>query len=173
MTSKDITVNGIDITVHSDGSVTKPYHSKTVRTFGTNANGYKLTKVGGKSFQIHRLIAKAFLPDFLDLPQVDHIDGDRSNNDSSNLRMATNLRNGQGFNEKRTGCSSQYRGVSWDKRKEKWVANCTIDYNSKHIGYFTTEVDAALARDAYVFSQGFPKEGLNFPDCFIGLQRQQ
>ncbi len=38
---------------------------------------------------IHRLVATVFVPNPLGLPQVDHIDGDKINNLSSNLRWVT------------------------------------------------------------------------------------
>jgi len=171
MKSKTITINNIEIIVHSDGSISKPdnrFKDKRIqRTFGTEGSqGYIQVKVGGNVCRMNRIIAQAFLPDFNDFPDVDHIDGKRANNDISNLRMRTSSRNKQGYQGKRNGCSSQYRGVNWYKKSEKWHAKCKIDYKTKHIGYFDDERDAAIARDAYAFSQGFPPEGLNFPENY-------
>tara|TARA_R110000744_G_C19268167_1_gene552182 strand:+ start:583 stop:1122 length:540 start_codon:yes stop_codon:yes gene_type:complete len=170
-TSSDITVNGIDITVHSDGSISKldnRFNDKRIqRSFGSKSkNGTMHSSIGKHPFQVHRLVAQAFLADFLDFPDVDHIDGDKANNEVSNLRMATRGDNLRAHQNTRKGGSSQYRGVSWHKENGKWRSQCTVNYKQKNLGLFTTEVDAALARDAYVFSQGFPLEGLNFPDCF-------
>ena len=164
MKSVELKINGVNITVHSDGSITKPFHGRPKRTFGTkNWNGYMFINIGRKKLQMHRIVAQAFLPDFLDFPQVDHIDGDRANNDISNLRMATNKQNSRAHKRKSKGCSSQYRGVYWDKI---WRAYCTIDGNLKHLGSFDSEREAAIARDTYAYSQGFPLEGLNFPENY-------
>jgi hypothetical protein len=177
MTSKNITVNGIDITVHSDGSISKPDNrfkdNRIQRSFGGKSkNGTMHIMVGKHPFQVHRLVAQTFLADFLDFPDVDHIDGDKANNEISNLRMATRGDNLRAHQNTRKGGSSQYRGVSWHKEKGKWRSQCMVNYKQKNLGYFDSERDAAIARDTYAFSQGFDLEGLNFPDCFIGLQQQ-
>ena len=170
MKDKQITVNDIEVTVHSDGSISKPdnrFKDKRIqRTFGTKNNGYMVAAIGKTLPRIHRLVAQAFLSDFSELLDVDHIDGNRSNNSLSNLRMSTRAENTQAHQTKRKGCSSRYRGVCWCKRSKKWIANCMINYKKKHIGYFDDERDAAIARDTYVFSQGSPKEGLNFPENY-------
>lgn len=43
--------------------------------------------------RIHRLVAEAFIPNPNELPCVDHIDGDRKNNSSTNLRWCTQIQN--------------------------------------------------------------------------------
>jgi len=168
MKSVELKINGVNITVHSDNSISKPNHrfkdKRIQRTFGTkHHSGYMVIKIGGKVFKMHRVIAQAFLPDFHDFPQVDHIDGNRSNNNINNLRMVTNQQNGRAHKRKSKGCSSQYRGVYWDKI---WRAYCRIDGNLKHLGSFDSEREAAIARDTYAYSQGFPLEGLNFPENY-------
>jgi len=46
-----------------------------------------------KTKRVQRIVAEAFLPDYTEDLQVDHIDEDKSNNKSSNLRMLTNKEN--------------------------------------------------------------------------------
>jgi len=63
-----------------------------------NDNGGRLAvriKVNDKNKKcfIHRLVAEAYIPNPNDKPQVDHIDGDNSNNNMCNLRWCTNEEN--------------------------------------------------------------------------------
>lgn len=62
----------------------------------------KLFKDGKKCYKrVHRLVAEAFLPNELNLPQVNHIDGDKLNNNISNLEWCDNKENTQhGYDNK-------------------------------------------------------------------------
>jgi hypothetical protein len=46
-----------------------------------------------KHYRIHRLVANAFLPNPLDLPQVNHINHNRKDNRVENLEWTTQLEN--------------------------------------------------------------------------------
>lgn len=61
---------------------------------GTNGvNGYKKVYLFKKGYLLHRLIWIFFNGDISDGFQIDHIDGDKSNNRIENLRMATKNQN--------------------------------------------------------------------------------
>ena len=66
------------------GRVLKPFYNK---------DGYLLTKItlDGKRITkgVHRLVAEAFIPNPENLPQVNHKDCDRTNNNVSNLEWCT------------------------------------------------------------------------------------
>ena len=43
-----------------------------------------------------------------------------------------------------------YRGVSFYKSRNKYIAYIGLDYSFKHLGYFDTALEGALAYDKYV-----------------------
>ena len=45
---------------------------------------------------------------------------------------------------------SGYRGVSWHKRYNKWVAKINVDKKRIYLGYFEDKIEAAKAYDKYV-----------------------
>jgi hypothetical protein len=55
-------------------------------------DGYHVVVIGRKPYQVHRLIAKAFLPPS-DKPVVNHLNGIKSDNRVSNLEWATHQEN--------------------------------------------------------------------------------
>ena len=94
--------------------------------------------IDGKGIYLHNFILGA--------KNVDHINGNCLDNRRSNLRMATNQQNS--FNRtKSKGKSSRFKGVSWTpgKTSKVWRAYIRHNYKLIHIGYFSTEEEAALA----------------------------
>lgn len=140
--------------------------SKGAEVFpGMNEKGYKFMPLsrGGKlkNKRIARLVAEAFLPDWDEALEVDHINGIKTDNMASNLRMITHRQNCRSFTTTKRGATSKYRGVSWYKRDCKWKVDIGVNGKSMHVGYFTSEVEAAKAWDEKALSLGFSKEALN------------
>lgn len=52
-------------------------------------NGYNYVSFHKRKFKIHRLVAEAFIPNPENKPQVNHIDGNKQNNEVENLEWAT------------------------------------------------------------------------------------
>ena len=97
-----------------------------------------------KTRRVHQLVAEAFLshvPCGYKLI-VNHEDHDRLNNKLDNLEITTNRNN---TNQKHLNSSSEYTGVSWAKHVSKWKAQIRINGKSKHLGYFTDDLEASNA----------------------------
>lgn len=69
---------------------------------------------------VHRLVCQAFLLRFDSGKQVNHIDGDKSNNRIDNLEMVTNMQNRQ--HAKRMGLIAKGESHGGSKIKSKHVA---------------------------------------------------
>ena len=93
---------------------------------------------------VHRLVAIAFLRNQRSLPQVDHIDGDRTNNALTNLRWSSGSENRRNVLKPRS--ASGVVGVFWCKTGRKWVARIRTDGKQVHLGCFVDKDRAELAR---------------------------
>lgn len=100
--------------------------------------GYLATRINGTFVSLHRLISNA--PNNL---QVDHINGNTLDNRKCNLRFCSNQQNS--FNRPKNRVStSNYKGVSWFKRDNKWRARIAYNGRQIHLGYFNNEKEAAI-----------------------------
>ena len=69
-----------------------PYKHKASKNYYRSV--VKLTKEGHKKdMKVHRLVAKSFLPNPENKPNINHIDGNPLNNDVSNLEWCTQKEN--------------------------------------------------------------------------------
>ena len=107
-----------------------------------------------------------YLHDYLMKPPkgmvVDHINGDKLDNQRHNLRIATTAQNN--YNTKKTeNRSSQFKGVVWDKSRNKWKAQIKLNGVNKALGRFDSEEDAARAYDAAAKDLFKEFACLNFP----------
>lgn len=80
---------------------------------------------------------------------TDHINHNRLDNRRSNLRICKPAENAWNRTHKPRG-SSKYRGVCWDKSRNKWRATIVVNKKYITIGRFKTEKEALLAREAMV-----------------------
>ncbi len=104
-------------------------------------NGYAARWEKGKRILMHRQIMKP--PAHM---VVDHIDSNRANNCRSNLRVCTPAENQQN-QRKRHGSRSRFKGVLFDKQRQKWFAVCQAGGKYHWRGYFDDEIEAARAYD--------------------------
>lgn len=98
--------------VSSKGRVKNIETGKVLKNRSNN-HGYPyvaLPKGDGKSknMLLHKLVAEAFIPNPLNLPQVDHVDENKGNNDVSNLRWVTASENRVHSNHQHSCKINQY-----------------------------------------------------------------
>jgi len=104
--------------------------------------GYRQIQISGQKYMAHRIAWALAYGDPGDM-QIDHSDGDRSNNKLDNLRLATHADNMR--NAVHASNTSGHVGVSWSKRHAKWLAQIRVGGHPKCLGTFDKIEDAAAA----------------------------
>lgn len=135
-----------------------------MRTKGNH--GYFYTRVGGKSFLLHRLawlIMNGSFPQ--KWKQIDHANGDPTDNRFCNLRLATRSQNQMNRGPDRTRSNrGKYKGVWWHKRRSLWRVAIRANGKVTHLGFFKTQEEAARAYDAMAKEHHGEFARFNFPD---------
>jgi hypothetical protein len=129
--------------IYDDGKVFSKNTNKLLRPFKDNG-GYHcidLCKDGKrKTHRIHRLIAIHFIPNPDNLPQVDHINRDKSYNTVQNLRWSSPVDNCNNKGKYKTNTSGHI-GISYQKKDKLWTYKKTY-HNKKVRKYFKTKTEA-------------------------------
>lgn len=123
--------------------------------------GYRQGAIFGRTFRGHRVIwaiAHGHWPAL----DVDHINGDTSDNRLSNLRESTKMENS--YNR---GCpannTSGFKGVFWHRKRARWGAKIQHRGRRLDLGLFVKETDAAKAYDAAARKHHGEFARVNFP----------
>jgi hypothetical protein len=103
--------------------------------------GYRYIKINRRLYRTSRL-AWLYVTGAWPKFEIDHINGDPSDDRWSNLRPATHAQNSK--NRKlNVNNSSGYKGVFLNKGR--WRAVINSDGQRYHLGYFATQAEAAFA----------------------------
>jgi hypothetical protein len=78
---------------------------------------------------------------------IDHINRDALDNRKLNLHEIPINQNNQNKTKTKKNTSSKYIGVCFIKTKKNWAARC----GTKSLGYYKTEIDAAIMYDKYTY----------------------
>jgi hypothetical protein len=111
---------------------------------GSIQRGYVNIYINGKDYRAHRL---AWLLETGADPaenQIDHINGNKSDNRFTNLRLATNSENACNRTTSSRNTSG-FKGVSYSRRKKAWRADVRKNGVNHHIGHFPTPELAHMA----------------------------
>jgi hypothetical protein len=104
----------------------------------TNVSGYREISVAGRVYKEHRL-AYLYMTGEWPKHQIDHINGDPSDNRWLNLREATASKN----QANSWGANGQWKGA--ERVRGKWRARIKVNGKDRHLGMFDTRANAALA----------------------------
>ena len=112
---KKIINDGTNIHYITNKGVVLSYFNNKEKELKTQIDkkGYEKVKLNGRTYSVHRLVAEAFIANPDNLPQVNHIDGNKQNNDVSNLEWCDNS-----FNQKH----------AWDNnlQQKRHAVNCSL-----------------------------------------------
>lgn len=145
-----------------------------IRKLSINRKGYSIVTLSKENkvttVTVHQLVAQAFLPGFTKGQELNHEDGVKTNNSSTNLEISNHSHNQ--LHAARTGLTpkvgiSKYHNVTYISNhtvKSKWAGS--IRHNGKScFGWktFATEEEAALYVDALLDSISDTSRLRNFP----------
>lgn len=120
-------------------------------------SGHLYTSIWARKFLVHRIIWK--MVHGVDAEDIDHINGDSSDNRLVNLRDVSHQENGRNMRLRKNNTSG-VMGVYWSKPHEKWCARINVDYRTIYLGLFDQFDEAVLTRRAAEAQYGFhPNHG--------------
>lgn len=115
--------------------------------------GYISIRIDGRDYLAHRL-AWLWMTGALPENEVDHVNGNRSDNRFSNLRSVSKLENSHNQSIRITN-KSGHNGVFWDGRRRAWRVDLMNEGRSIYLGQFKTIEEATAARKAGERALGF------------------
>ena len=131
------------------GVLVSLYKSKPkVVKFGITKKGYKYAILSNKRTTkfalIHRIVAQTFISNTDNLPEVNHKNLNKLDNNAKNLEWVTSRGNITHYHDtnKKT---SKYIGVSFNNANNKYVAHIYINGKDCYIGTFISDYFASLA----------------------------
>jgi hypothetical protein len=78
--------------IFDTGTIISSHNNNTLNP-RVNPNGYLVVTLDGEQLAVHRLVAKHFIPNPYDYPQVNHKNGNKHDNNYLNLEWVTSERN--------------------------------------------------------------------------------
>jgi len=129
------------------------YNKERILNPSINTKGYYQVVFTDKSrckiYRVHRLVATYFIKNKHNYLQVNHIDGNKLNNNVSNLEWCSarqNMLHAHRLNlRKYKNKTSKFRGVFRVLATKPWRSTIKIGGKTKYIGSYSTEEEANIA----------------------------
>ncbi len=123
----------IKVVVHKDGRIYKFKNGKYIQKKQTQHHtGYLNISFRSKDFSSHRLVAKGYIPNPLNKPDVNHKNGIKNDNRVENLEWVTKSENSthcwQVLKRSNGMLNSSRGGVHYNNRDKNWTAQIHRDY---------------------------------------------
>lgn len=106
--------------------------------------GYKTGRINDRLFYAHRIVW-AMLTGSWPANEIDHINGNPSDNRIENLRDVSHKQNLRNQSTRKNNTSGDL-GVRFYRPRKKWAASITVDGKTIHLGYFAEKEQAIAAR---------------------------
>jgi hypothetical protein len=121
------------------------FNSKTGRTLvGSSRNGYLRVTINGKIYSIHRLVWENYKGEIPEGMVIDHIDGNRSNNNIENLRCVSQSENIK--NSYQSGRNGTVGVIQLDKDGNEIKRYSTIQEAADAMGVTHSAIRSAINR---------------------------
>ena len=116
---------------------------------GAKSRGYGYFGLRGKWRPAYRVAYASTVGPIPDGMHIDHMCHTPACVNPAHLRPVTNKENHENLRGAHRNSKSGLRGVFWNRRLRKWVAQVTHNYKTQHLGLFDTAEEAdAVARAA-------------------------
>ena len=135
---------------------------------GGMRNGYRRVKIQNKDYSIHRLVYSIFVEPITDKDEIDHIDGNKQNNNVNNLRKVSRSDNMK--NAYKNGHAAQISVIAFDVDGNEIAHYNTIKsaadaiqvtphalnvaslYGTKSGGYYWYRSDNVISKEQFISS---------------------
>ena len=119
---------------------------KTGDAAGTeNDQGYIIIRIDGQRYREH-VLAWFYMTGEWPENEIDHIDGNSSNNKWKNLRTATHAQNQKNRKSAQINSKSGVKGVHWREDIKKYCAKITVDGEIIQLGFYYDLLEAEEVR---------------------------
>lgn len=141
-----------------------------------DGESYAVRKAGNVNLSMHRVVLNASGP-----VVVDHINGDGLDNRRQNLRIVTQAQNLYNKRPNQRPKTSQYKGVSLNKKVNRWQAFIKKGDERRYLGLYDSEEDAARAYNAaarhyfgeHAYINDVPDDNWTLHDLSIGSKTSE